>query len=121
MMAAAALSALNNSIPQLNRVHSLTKSTAAELEKLGYKFSLPVQTNMIVLDLEAVNIPASAFVGYCEKEGLIVFGSGRLVFHYQTSDSAAARVVRALTQLMADKNSGKKLDDGSDKLDMGCS
>lgn len=121
MMAGAALSALNNSIPQLNRVHNLTKSTAIELEKLGYKFSLPVQTNMIVLDLEAVNIPASAFVWYCENEGLIVFGSGRLVFHYQTSDSAAARIVRALTQLMADRDAGKELCGGTEKLDVGCS
>ncbi|EDN08004.1 conserved hypothetical protein [Histoplasma mississippiense (nom. inval.)] len=64
MMAAAAQVALTTSIPQLPRVHALTKSTASKLSAFGYKFQLPVQTNMIIVDLEASNnIPPAAFKG----------------------------------------------------------
>jgi threonine aldolase len=109
MMAAAALTALNNSIPQLPRVHALVKSTASKLESLGYKFSLPIQTNMITIDVDAAGIPPAAFVSYCKAAGLKVF-AGRLVFHYQTTQEAADRLVGALAQLMADKKAGKHLD-----------
>ncbi|KAM5472924.1 putative low-specificity L-threonine aldolase [Microsporum audouinii] len=107
MMAAGALAALNNSIPQLPRVHTLTKTAATQLEAVGYKFSLPVQTNMIVLDLKTAGIPDAALVKYCKDAGIVVFPGGRLVFHYQTSQDAANRLVKALTMLMQDTKAGK--------------
>ncbi|QSS61870.1 threonine aldolase [Histoplasma capsulatum] len=111
MMAAAAQVALTTSIPQLPRVHALTKSTASKLSAFGYKFQLPVQTNMIIVDLEASNnIPPAAFVSYCAAQGLQVFPSGRLVFHYQTSEKAVGRLVGALEKLMTDKKGGKALE-----------
>lgn len=111
MMAAAAQAALTTSIPQLPRVHALTKSTASKLSAFGYKFQLPVQTNMIIVDLEASNnIPPAAFVSYCAAQGLQVFPSGRLVFHYQTSEEAVGRLVGALEMLMTDKKGGKALE-----------
>ncbi|OAX80648.1 hypothetical protein ACJ72_05011 [Emergomyces africanus] len=116
MMAAAAQSALTTSIPQFPRVHSLTKSTASKLSAFGYKFQLPVHTNMILIDLEASNdIPPAAFVSYCAAQGLQVFPSGRLVFHYQTSEEAVVCLVGALERLMADKKEGKKLESGAVK------
>jgi threonine aldolase len=118
MMAAAALAALNNSIPQLPRVHALVKSTATKLESLDYTFSLPIQTNMITIDVDATGIPPAAFVSYCKAAGLNVF-AGRLVFHYQTTQDAADRLVGALGRLMADKKAGKDL--GSDPISTGCS
>ncbi|OJD14406.1 hypothetical protein AJ78_05253 [Emergomyces pasteurianus Ep9510] len=116
MMAAAAQSALTTSIPQFPRVHALTKSTASRLSALGYKFQLPVQTNMILIDLEASNnIPPAALASYCAAQGLQVFPSGRLVFHYQTSEEAVERLISALQRLMADKKEGKKLESGEVK------
>ncbi|PGH33858.1 threonine aldolase [[Emmonsia] crescens] len=116
MMAAAAQSALTTAIPQLPRVHALTKSTASKLSAFGYKFQLPVQTNMIIIDLEeSNNIPPAAFASYCAAQGLQVFPSGRLVFHYQTSEEAVERLVAALERLMVDKTEGKELESGEVK------
>ncbi|EAS33501.3 threonine aldolase [Coccidioides immitis RS] len=109
MMAAAAHAALTNSIPQLPRVHSLTKSTAARLSALGYTFSSPVQTNMILLDLEAAGIPVAAFVDYLTEAGVQVFPTPRLVFHYQTAQEAADKLVDGLGLLIQDKKAGKDL------------
>ncbi|KAF4851719.1 putative low-specificity L-threonine aldolase [Colletotrichum siamense] len=111
MMAAAALEALNYTLPRMGNVHALTKKTAAKIEELGYKLALPVQTNMIVLDLAAVDIPAAAFVDYCAKHRISVFPSGRIVFHHQTTTQSADTLVTALKALVEDKKAGVALTD----------
>ncbi|EEA20879.1 L-allo-threonine aldolase, putative [Talaromyces marneffei ATCC 18224] len=110
MMAAAALCALEYTMPLLPKVHALTKRTADSLREAGYKITLPVQTNMIVLDLEEVGIPPAAFVEYGKRAGVTVFPTGRLVFHHQISAAAASRLVDALTSLMQDKKAGRQLE-----------
>jgi threonine aldolase len=102
MMAAAASAALDYTLPRLSVVHEMTASAAQELEVVGYKFALPVQTNMIVLDLEVVGIPPAAFVGYCKDNEIAVFPNGRLVFHHQTSADGVSRLLKALRQLIVD-------------------
>jgi threonine aldolase len=111
MMAAAALESLNHTIPRLPAVHAMTKKVGDQLASLGYKFALPMQTNMVVLDLAAVDIPGSAFVEYCAKNNITTFPNGRLVFHHQTSQDAADGLVNALARLMEDKKKGVKLVD----------
>ena len=111
-MAAAALAALEHTMPLLPSVHSLTRQTADQIRDLGYTISLPVQTNMIVLDLYADDIPPAAFVEYGKLHGVTVFPTGRLVFHHQNSPESAAKLVTALGDLMADKRAGKPLTDG---------
>ena len=111
MMAAAASAALDYTLTQLPKVHAQTRATAKELERIGYKFELPVQTNMAVLDLKALEIPPAAFVQYCKEEGVAVFPGGRLVFHHQISDDGVSRLLKSLQRLIADKRSGKKLVD----------
>jgi threonine aldolase len=110
MMAAAALAGLEYTMPLLPRVHALTQQTATSLREAGYTIALPVQTNMIVLDLEKDDIPPAAFVEYGKRAGLAFFPTGRLAFHHQTSPEAAAKVVTALTTLMEDKKAGKALE-----------
>ncbi|KAM0274829.1 hypothetical protein ACHAPA_000935 [Fusarium lateritium] len=112
MMAAAALAALEYSVPRFPSVHAMAKSAATQLEAAGYKFALPVQTNMIILDLEAADIPPAAFVEYCAQDGISVFPMARLVFHHQTSESAVMNLVKALTRLMDDKRNGVTLNNG---------
>jgi threonine aldolase len=111
MMAAAASAALDYSISRLPQVHELARRAAASLEEFGYKFALPVQTNMIVLDLDSVGIPPAAFVSYCKKNEILVVPTGRLVFHHQTSEDGVSRLLSALKSLMDDKLSGKALED----------
>ena len=108
-MAAAASAALDHTLSQIPKVHAQTRATARELERMGYKFALPVQSNMVILDLDALEIPPAAFVQYCKEEGVTVFPSGRLVFHHQTSDVGVSRLLKALQLLITDKKSGKKL------------
>lgn len=110
-MAAAALSSLEYTMPLLPKVHALTRQTADALRQVGYKTLLPVQTNMIVLDMEDAGIPPAAFVGYAKRAGVEVFPTGRLVFHHQTSEEAASRLIAALTLLIEDKRAGKELED----------
>lgn len=109
MMAAAAHAALEYTIPRFAQVHTMATEAATRLEAVGYKFALPVQSNMILLDLEAVGIPPAAFVEYCAKEKIVVFPMGRIVFHHQTSQEAVDTMVEALTKLMEDKKNGVAL------------
>lgn len=102
-MAAAASVALDHTLPRLSAVHAMTRHAAQVLEAEGYKFALPVQTNMIVLDLEVVGIPPAAFVEYCKEDEVAVFPNGRLVFHHQTSEDGVSRLLKALKRLMSDK------------------
>jgi threonine aldolase len=111
MMAAAASAALDYTLPRLSAVHAMTASAAKELEPMGYKFALPVQTNMIILDLEVAGIPGAAFVGYCKDNEVTVFPNGRLVFHHQTSSDGVSRLLKALAQLIRDKEAGADLMD----------
>ncbi len=108
-MAAAASAALDQTLPLLSRVHKLAKSTAEILSSFGYQFSNPVQTNMIILDLEASSIPEAGFVDYCQAENLLVMPSGRLVFHHQISEHAVSRLLKALKNLMDDHLAGKQM------------
>ena len=112
MMAAAATAALDNALPQLPRVHGLTMQVSNTLESIGYAFALPVQSNMIVLDLDKSGIPPAAFVERCRQHNVAVFGNGRLVFHQQTSEDGVSRLLAALRALMDDKTAGKPLDNG---------
>ncbi|CAH0036324.1 unnamed protein product [Clonostachys solani] len=111
MMAAAALSALEYTLPRFPLVHKMTKDAAKQLEAVGYKFTLPVQTNMIILDLEGAGIPSAAFVEYCAREKVAVFPMARLVFHHQTSETGVKNLITALTKLMEDKKNGVALED----------
>ena len=119
MMAAAAMAAMDHSLPLFPRVHAKAKETAAELQRLGYKLALPVQTNMIVLDLEAAEIPGAAFVIACEKRGVAVFPNGRIVLHHQTTDEALENLILALRELMERRQRGEILE--NEEMTGGCS
>lgn len=110
-MAAAASAALDHSLPLLPLVHDLARRTAQALSNLGYQFLLPVQTNMIVLDMEASGIPPAAYVDYCKEEDILFFPTGRIVFHHQTSEDGARKLVTVLEKLMAEKKAGVKFED----------
>lgn len=111
MMAAAASAALDYTLTQMPRVHAQTRAAARELEGMGYKFALPVQTNMVIVDLDLMQIPSAAFVEYCKTQGVAVFPNGRVVFHHQTSEDGVYRLLKALRLLITDKHAGKKLAD----------
>lgn len=110
-MAAAASAALDYTFPRRSAVHAMTRHAAQVLEAEGYELALPVQTNMIVLDLEVVDLPHAAFVEYCKEDEVAVFPKGRLVFHHQTWEEWVLRLLKALRRLMSDKKAGVNLVD----------
>ncbi|KAI9926258.1 hypothetical protein MW887_004722 [Aspergillus wentii] len=107
MMAAAASAALDHNLPELPRVHTLTRRVADYLCGIGYEFLLPVNTNMIVLDLKKMDLPGEQIVNYCKKHGLSAFPNGRLVFHHQTSEDGASRLQTALLELITNHRRSK--------------
>ncbi|PYI09255.1 hypothetical protein BO78DRAFT_405207 [Aspergillus sclerotiicarbonarius CBS 121057] len=102
MMAAAASAALDHCLPLLPKVHALTRRVAEYLHRIGYELLLPVDTNMIVLDLKKTGVDGEAIVRYCTKYGLRTFPNGRLAFHHQISEDGVSRLQRALLELITD-------------------
>ena len=109
MMAAAALAALDNHLPLLHKVHALAKQVGNYLHDIGYELLLPVQTNMIILDLKKMELPGDIILDYCKRHGVHVFANGRLVFHFQISDDGVSRLQTALFQLINDRKSSRLL------------
>ncbi|OOF93936.1 hypothetical protein ASPCADRAFT_516899 [Aspergillus carbonarius ITEM 5010] len=90
------------SLPLLPKVHALTRRVVDYLRRIGYEFLLPVDTNMIVLDLKNTGVDGESLVRYCGRYGLRTFPNGRLAFHHQISEDGVARLQRALLELITD-------------------
>jgi len=106
LLSAACLVALQQTLPKLERTHIVAKEIANKAMELGYKFTLPVDTNMVFLDLEALGVSKKTFQQYCAREGVSVLESNRLAVHHQISQEGVARVITALTILMKDVKAG---------------
>lgn len=106
-MASAALKALENHLPLLPKVHTLARQMGDYLRSIGYELLLPVQTNMVILDLKRMKLSGDLVAEYCKLRGVRVFPNGRLVFHFQTSDDGVSRLRAALFQLINDHKSSR--------------
>jgi len=89
---------------KLKKSHDNAKKVEKMWLKLGGKVSSPVETNMVILDLEAARCSNAEFIKLAQTHGLRVMGE-RLVVHYQISDEALERLER----LMQDVINGKKI------------
>lgn len=89
---------------KLKKSHENAKKVEEMWLKLGGKVSCPVETNMVVLDLEAAHCSNAEFIKLAQSHGLKMLGE-RLVVHYQISDEALERLER----LMQDVMKGKKI------------
>ncbi|KAF2146548.1 uncharacterized protein K452DRAFT_282721 [Aplosporella prunicola CBS 121167] len=88
---------------KLEQTHRNAKRIAGTWEKLGGKLSMPVETNMVWLDLEKAGMSADDLIVRAQEKGLRL-GGGRLVAHYQICEEAIGR----LEELMRDILQGKK-------------
>jgi threonine aldolase len=107
ILAAACLLSLDQVYPKIEDSHDLAKAIAGRLQEMGYTFTLPVETNMIWLDLDILGIDEKKFVEYCADEGVAVFELGRIVVHHQTSEEAVEKLMKALKRLIDDVKAGK--------------
>ena len=107
ILSAACLISLNQIFPRIARTHVIAKDIAKRLEKIGYRISLPVDTNMVFVDLEILRVSEKKFQEYCAREGVQVFDYHRIVVHHQTSAEGVDKLILAMTRLMEDVKIGK--------------
>ncbi|KAB8356693.1 hypothetical protein FH972_024269 [Carpinus fangiana] len=80
----------------LGASHERAKVIADMWERFGGKFAVPVETNMVWLDVEGD--VRDKFVKICSEEGIKASG-GRLVVHYQIGDEAVQRLERVFARM----------------------
>ena len=106
ILSAACLMSLDQILPRIEKTHVVAKEIAARLENVGYKLTLPVETNMVFIDLEILGVRDKTFQEYCAREGVTVFDYNRIVVHHQTSQVAVDKLIIAMTRLMNDVRNG---------------
>jgi threonine aldolase len=106
ILTAACLLSLEQVIPRIAATHVMAKELAARLEKIGYSLKLPVETNMIWIDLEKLGVSEKTFEAYGAKEGVMLFDYNRIVVHHQTSQEAVEKLENAMEHLMEDVKRG---------------
>ncbi|CAL3968196.1 unnamed protein product [Diplocarpon coronariae] len=82
----------------LKRGHEFAKRVEKVWKDLGGEVELPVQTNMVWLDLGKAGVSVEKLREATRGRGL-KSTSGRIVFHYQTSEVAVERLEDALKEL----------------------
>ncbi|KAF2096447.1 hypothetical protein NA57DRAFT_67185 [Rhizodiscina lignyota] len=76
---------------KLKQSHANARRIEVMWKGLGGKVDLPVETNMVWLNLKAAGISADEFIKLAQTEGLRTMG-GRLVVHYQICEEAIQRL-----------------------------
>ncbi len=79
--------------------HERAKGVAEMWRRKGGELAWPVETNMVWLDLKAVQVSEEEFVGVMKRHGLKAFG-GRLVVHYQIGEEAVRRLEGAMEEAL---------------------
>jgi len=98
--------ALKSTFPKLARTHMIAKEIAAAAEEMGYKFTLPVDTNFVFLDLDNLGVSKKTFQQYCAEEGVAVLESNRIAVHHQITEEGVTRLLNAMSLLMNDVRTG---------------
>jgi threonine aldolase len=85
---------------KLKGTHVLAKRIAGTWEELGGKLQVPVQTNMVWLDLTELGVEEEEFVELLNRNGLKGYG-GRIVVHYQITEDAVRKLQEAMKETVA--------------------
>ncbi|KAL1924320.1 uncharacterized protein VTP21DRAFT_7355 [Calcarisporiella thermophila] len=106
LVAGAAWYCLNNMLPKLERTHQLAAQLAHGLEKLGVQLTLPVDTNMVWIDVKDAAFSIEELQKALLENGIKIEGWGtaaRLVVHYQISEDAVQQFLAVAEQLAQEK------------------
>lgn len=90
---------------KLKQSHDNAKTIAKIWTDAGGKLQLPVETNMVWLDVEATGLEVNDFVAMAADKGLRAIG-GRLVVHYQISKEAIDRFELLTKDILVEKKRG---------------
>lgn len=93
---------------QLVRAHDIARRIAKMWTDKGGKLLLPVDTNMVWIDLKPGN-REQIWMTETEAEGLIVYGGsrGRIVAHYQISEEAILKLDKVFEKVISGQGSAE--------------
>ncbi len=117
MLAAAANVAIDEVWPTMKLTHYRTKKVAEYFGSVGLKFSVPVNTNFIILDLDKNGMSLDILIEEAKKHNVKV-AAPRLAFHHQTSDEAIENLKMAVVSAYT---RSKKEIKSNDSMTMGVS
>ncbi|CAE7065107.1 unnamed protein product [Rhizoctonia solani] len=106
VIAGAARAALDEVFPKLSATHEIARDIEKHLHSLGLKTVLPVETNMIFIDLEAGGLENDWLVEETKAAGIRLGYDGRIVIHHQISAEAVQKLKESLTRVMEKKAAG---------------
>ncbi|KAG9040099.1 hypothetical protein FRB95_000028 [Tulasnella sp. JGI-2019a] len=112
----AAWTALRETYPKLPVTHEVTKDLEQHFRSLGIKIKLPVQTNMIFMDLDATGLKNAWFVEEAKKHGVKFGYSGRIVVHHQICPEAVAGLKATVETVVKKKAAGDYNEDTEEDI-----
>ncbi|KAJ2849351.1 Threonine aldolase [Coemansia brasiliensis] len=109
ILAAAGLYAIDNIWPTMKHSHQQARRLADGMTRMGFTLVLPVETNMVLLALDAEHKPAcEKLIDMLKTEGVILGlvyeGSLRLVVHHQIDDTCIDLVLSTASKLGLSSN-----------------
>jgi threonine aldolase len=108
MLAVAARHCINTVVPTMPETHALARRLASHLESLDIKILLPVDTNMIFIDISRTGLTIADLAEALKVKNIKIFSNTgtttRLVFHYQIT----SQVVDDFMQIASDLVQTKK-------------
>lgn len=106
-LTAAAWAALDEVFPEkLQQTHAIAKDIEVYLKGLGLKVAVPVETNMVFIDLEDAKLRNEWFVEEGKKHGVTFGFFGRIVIHHQICPEAVERLKLTIKTVLDKKASG---------------
>ncbi|KAG1463521.1 hypothetical protein G6F56_005264 [Rhizopus delemar] len=107
MLARSAYYCLQTVLPTMPQTHALTRHLADSLQELGFTILLPVETNMIFIDIAPAGITLSELAQRLLERNIKIFtGPGtttRIVLHYQINALAVKDFIQISTDLVHEK------------------
>ncbi|KAF8604716.1 l-allo-threonine aldolase [Ceratobasidium sp. AG-I] len=101
VIAGAARAALDEVFPKkMAATHEVAKDLERHLSSLGLKTALPVDTNMIFIDLEAAGLANEWLVEEAKAAGIRLGYGGRIVIHHQISPEAVQKLKDVLSAVV---------------------
>jgi threonine aldolase len=102
-LAAAGVYALQNNVERLKEDHVRAKQIGCALQKKSFvKLVLPVETNIIIIELD-VSISAPAFVAKMKEENIIPYAitpnRARFVVHLDITDEMIGKTIEMIDKM----------------------
>ncbi|KAL7319722.1 Threonine aldolase [Mucor circinelloides] len=107
MLAVAARHCINTVVPTMPETHALARKLADHLESLGVKILLPVDTNMIFIDVSRTGLIIADLAEALKAKNIKIFSNTgtttRIVLHYQITSQAIDDFMQIASDLVQTK------------------